>query len=261
MPTADGCWSIKENQIMRIARKLTLLAMLAIAATALAAPSAFAQTEPLAHNQTPLLIVQQEVHGAVDANCPLVTPSPPPNPGPLVTAGGCRTHASAPNVQLFAHLSAGGTEVLVSTCNVEFDIRIDAAGEGYLSHQEFTQGTAGTCTQKVCGQVTPPTSEGRAYSFFMRETEPAPTERATALFCTEPLDGSSPPAHCEVTVPVTEPTPHAYRFTAADVSGHGAIFPHCELGSAASPAQFNTEAVLGTTGEAQAEQELEIRHN
>jgi hypothetical protein len=245
---------------MCIARKLTLLAMLAIAATALAAPSAFAQVEPLAHNQTPLLIVQQEVHGAVDANCPLVTPSPPPVPGPLVTAGGCRSHASAPNVELFAHLSAGGTEVLISTCDVEFDIRIDAAGEGYLSHQEFTQGTAGVCTRRPCGQTAPPTSEGRAYSFFLRETEPAPTERGTVLFCTEAIDGTGA-SHCEITVPVTEPTPHAYRFTAADASGHGAIFPHCELGSAASPDLFNTEAALGTTGEAQAEQELEIRHN
>jgi hypothetical protein len=245
---------------MRIARKLTLLAMLAIAATALAAPSAFAQTEPLAHNQTPLLVVQQEVHGAVDANCPLVTPSPPPNPGPLVTAGGCRTHVSAPAVELYAHLSAGGTEVLLSTCNVEMDLRVDAAGEGYLSHQEFTPAATGTCSRRACGQTAPPTSEGRAYSFFMRETEPAPTERVTVLFCVEFLDGTNA-SHCEVTVPVTEPTPHAYAFPVADASGHGAIFPHCELGSAASPDVFATEAALGTTGEAQAEQEIEIRHN
>jgi hypothetical protein len=245
---------------MRIARKLTLLAMLAIAATALAAPSAFAQTEPLAHNQTPLLIVQQEVHGAADAACPLVTPSPPPNPGPLVTAGGCRSHISAPNVELFAHLSAGGTEVLLNTCNIEMDVRIDAAGEGYLSHQEFTQGTAGTCTRRACGQTAPPTSEGRAYSFFMRETEPAPTERVTVLLCFENLDGTNP-SHCEVTLPVTEPTPHAYTFTMADTSGHGAVFPHCEFGSVASPDVFQTEGALGTTGEGQAEQELEIRHN
>jgi hypothetical protein len=245
---------------MCIARKSMLLAMLAIAATAMAAPSAFAQTEPLAHNQTPLLIVQQEVHGAVDANCPLVTPSPPPNPGPLVTAGGCRSHISAPNLEWSAHLSAGGTEVLISSCNVEMDLRVDAAGEGYLSHQEFTQGTTGTCTRRACGQTAPPTSEGRAYSFFMRETEPAPTERATILLCMENLDGTAP-AHCEFTVPVTEPTPHAYAFPVADASGHGAIFPRCEFGSAASPDVFATEAALGTTGEAQAEQEIEIRHN
>ena len=39
---------------MRIARTLTLLAMLALAATALAAPSAFAQSEPELHNQAPV---------------------------------------------------------------------------------------------------------------------------------------------------------------------------------------------------------------
>jgi hypothetical protein len=245
---------------MRIARKLTLLAILAIAATALAAPSAFAQTEPLAHNQTPLLIVQQEVHGAADANCPLVTPSPPPNPGPLVTAGGCRTHVSAPNVEIIAHVSSGGPEVIINVCNMEMDLRVDAAGEGYLSHQEFTQGTTGTCTRKACGQPAPPTGEGRAYSLFLREVEPAPTERLTMLFCVELLDGTNA-SHCEVTVPVTEPTPHAYAFPVADASGHGAIFPHCEFGNAASPDVFATEAALGTTGEGQAEQEIEIRHN
>lgn len=244
---------------MRIARKLALLATLAIAATVLAAPPALAQ-EVLTHNQTPRLIVQQELHGAVDANCPLVTPSPPPAPAPLVTAGGCRTHVSAANVELYAHLSAGGPEVLVSTCNLEFDMRVDAAGEGYMSHQEWTPGTQGSCTRRTCGQLTPPTSEGRAWTFFLRETEPAPPERITFLSCTEPLDGTGFVAHCELTLPVTEPTPHAYRLTAIDASSHGAVFPSCEWGSAASPAVFDTEALLQTTGEAQAEQRLEIRH-
>ena len=245
---------------MRIARTLTLLAMLAIAASALAAPSAFAQTEPLAHNQTPLLSIQQEVHGAADANCPLVTPSPAPSPGPLVTAGGCRIHVSAPIVELWAHLSPGGSEVLVSTCNLEFDMRLDATGEGYMAHQELTASAQGQCTRRACGQVTPPTSEGRAWSVFLRETEPAPTERLTFLSCIEALDGTGA-SHCEFTVTGTEPTPHAYRFTVADASGHGTSFPHCEWGSQSTPGVFGTEAVLGTTGEAQAEQRIEIRHN
>jgi hypothetical protein len=247
---------------MRIARKLTLLAMLALAAAALAAPSAFAQTEPLVHNQNPQIIVQAEVHGTTDTNCSEVAPSPAPVPSPLISAGGCITHASATSVQLWAHLSAGGTEVLVSNCDFEFDMRIDSAGEGYLTHQEFTaptSGGGGSCTRRACGQVTPPTSEGRAWSFFMRESEPAPTERLTFLFCTEPIAGGAA-SHCEVTIPIEEPSAHAYRFVMTDVSGHGTFFPHCEFGSAASPAQFNTEAVLGTTNEGSPEQRLEVRH-
>jgi hypothetical protein len=240
---------------MRIARKLTLLATLAIAATTLAAPTAFAQTEPESHNQTPRILVQQEVHAANDINCPLVTPSPPPAVSPTVTAGGCRIHASGLAIALSAHLSAGGTEVPVSTCDVEFDMRTDAAGEGWISHQEFTGGAA--CTRRACGQVTPPTGEGRAWTSHLLETEVAgqgPRETKTALFCTEALDGSGA-SHCETTIPLSQTSTHRYQFNVVDASGHGTAFPHCELNGT-----FNQEAVLGTTGEGQLEQNVEIRH-
>jgi hypothetical protein len=242
---------------MRLARKLTLLAMLAIAATALAAPTAFAQTEPEGHNQTPRLIVQQEVHAANDVNCPNVTPSPPPLVSPTVTAGGCRQHYTAPNVPLTQHVAAG-TEVLVSTCDVEFEIRLDLAGEGWIVHQEFTQGTVGTCTRRACGQLQPPTSEGRAYTVYLQETEVAgqgPRESAVVLFCTEFMDGTSP-GHCEITVPLSQTATHRYQFTAVDLAGHpGNVFPRCELSGT-----FTQEATLGTTGEGQLEQNVEIRH-
>jgi hypothetical protein len=245
---------------MRIARKVTLLAMLALAAAALAAPSAFAQFESIVHNQNPQIIVQGEVHGSADANCSPVLPSPPPTPAPLTTSGGCVTHASATNVELHAHLSAGGTEVLVSSCDVELNLRVDVAGEGYATHQEFTPPSGGaTCARKPCGQVTPSTSEGRAWSIYMRELEPTPTERLTVLICTEPIAGGAA-SHCEITIPVTEPTVHAYRFDMTDTSGHGASFPHCEFGSPATPAILDTEAVLGVTGEGATEQRLEVRH-
>jgi hypothetical protein len=244
---------------MRIARKLALLAMLAVAATALGPPSAPAQTEPLIHDQVPQLIVQTEVHGATDANCPLVTPSPAPNPGPLVTAGGCRSHLIGNNIELYAHLPSGGTHVLISKCNYESDIRVDAAGEGFLSHQELTAPSGGgSCTRRPCGQ-TVPGGEGRAYSFYMHELEPAPTEKITVLFCNEALDGSTF-AHCEVTFPFGDAASHAYRFSAIDVSGHGGDFPHCEYGSALNPANFDTESFLQSTGEGQTETRLEIRH-
>jgi hypothetical protein len=242
---------------MRNARKLTLLATLALAATALAAPSALAQVEPELHNQAPRIAASQEIHGAADAVCPPVTPNPPVAVSPTSTSGGCRQHMSGPNVVLTAHLTAGGTEVSVTTCNFEFDRRIDPDGEGWISHQEFTPGTVGTCTRRACGQVTPPTSEGRGWTFYVQETEVAgqgPRESMIVLLCTESIDGSGT-AHCEITIPISQLSLHRYRFTAADVSGHGTVFPHCEW-----TGTFDEEAVLGTTGEAQAEQRVEIRH-
>ena len=250
---------------MRIARKLTLLAMLAIAAAALAAPSAFAQTstEPEAHNQTPRLIVQQEVHAANDVNCPLVTPSPPVAPPalpPTTAGGGCRSHVNGPNLILSRH-DAAGAEAVSTVCNYEFDIRVDVAGEGYITHQELT-GDPATCVVRPCGGATPPgTSEGRIWSFFMFESEVAGStarERITFMFCIEPVPPIvGPPSHCEVTLPFTQPTTHRYQFTATDVNGHApAGTTRCELDGT-----FNIETTPGVSTENLAEQNIEVRHN
>jgi hypothetical protein len=239
---------------MRFTRRRTLLAMLAIAVPALAAPSALAQTEPELHNQSPRLIVAQEVHGAADLACPAVVPTPPAAVSPNVTSGGCRVHvASVGNVPLVGHVSAGGSEVVVVVCQWEFDIRIDAAGEGWVTHQEFS-GPLEFCTRQPCGVTA--AQENRAYSFHMSEVEPpARTENAQLLFCTEPI-GVTQPAHCEVTFPLSQTSTHRYSFVGNDVSGHGTTFPRCELSGT-----FNVEAALGTSGEGNVEQQIEIRHN
>lgn len=239
---------------MHLARRITQLAMLAIAALALTAPSAMAQTEPLFHHMAPLIVVKQEVHQSSDTTCPLATPVPPPVPGPGVTVGGCRLHMTAPNVVTSTHLAAGGAEVVVSTCAWEFDVRIDPVGEGYVAHHELT-GPVATCTRRACGQLVPPTSEGRAWSMYMREAETEPRERIVLLYCLENRSDGSAAAHCEVTLPLSQPTLHRYRLNAADASGHGTAFPHCELDGT-----FDGEAVLGVTGEGQAEQNVEIAH-
>jgi hypothetical protein len=249
---------------MCFARKLTLLAMLAIAATALAAPSAFAQTstEPELHNQTPRLIVQQEVHaGGADVNCPLVTPSPPVSPPalpPVTAGGGCRAHVTSGAQTLpFSHHDAAGAEAIVSVCSMEFDIRVDIAGEGYITHQEFT-GAVGTCNIKPCGQ-TAPGGEGRIWSFWMQENEIAGNpvrERLTFLFCLEPILGGAA-SHCEVALPLSQPTTHRYRLTAVNVGGHSpAGTTRCEWDGV-----FDVEATPGSSGEALNEQNIEIRHN
>ncbi|HYJ00291.1 MAG TPA: hypothetical protein VEX36_11540 [Thermoleophilaceae bacterium] len=241
---------------MRIARKLTLLATMAIAAAALAAPPVLAQAEPELHVSVPRLVTVQEIHAATDTACPATAPQPAPVPSPIATTGGCRQHYTAPSMVLVSHLSAGGVEVTVSDCSIEFDMRLDAAAEGWISHQELT-GPANVCTRKACGQITPPTSEGRAWTVYLKEIEVAgqgPMEQMVVLICTEDL--ATPGAsHCEVTIPMSQAAPHRYRFTAADVIGHGPAFPRCEL-----TGTFDREAVLQTTGEAQVEQSVEIRH-
>ena len=241
---------------MCIARKLTLLAMLAIAAAAFATPTAFAQIEPITHNQSPSLIGQEEVHAANDVDCPLVTPSPPPAMPPPLANGGCRVHmATAGTIDISIHDPSGGIEMLVSRCSYEFDMRIDAAGEGYFTHQELT---GASCGRKACGQVTPPTSEGRIWPFFLQESEVAGStvrERLTFLLCTDRIVGVSAPAHCEIVVPMTQPTTHRYRFEAVDVAGHGHQATRCEWDGV-----FEVEATPGVSGEALAEQGVEIRH-
>lgn len=241
---------------MRMARKLSLLAVLILAATALASPSAFAvDTEPELHNQTPRLLVQQEVHAASDVACPAALPSPPPTPSPTVTSGGCRLHlASNGPVALSNHWPVGGVEILAGSCNMEFDVRVDSAGEGWVTHQELTAGSPNPgCGLRACGQVDPATSEGRAFSFYMRETEPAPRELATFLMC---FDNGGTPAHCEYTLQVSQPTVHRYAVTAIDIAPHGGWTPPCPEWNGS----LLTEAGGALSGEAQAYQNVEIRH-
>lgn len=234
---------------MRTARKLTLLAALAVAATALAAPSALAQ---LTHNQTPRLIVQQETHTASDVSCPAVLPSPPPNPPPLTTSGGCRVHlASAGNITFVGH-TMGGMEVVDDICSLEANMRIDVDGEGYLTHQELT---GAGCDLRACEQLEPPTDEGRAWSFYMREMEPPQrTEVMVLRLCvsTLMLPGQ---IHYEFTLPLSQTSVHRYRIAASDTREHSPIINITEL-----TGNIDVEATLGTTGEDQAEQNVEIRH-
>jgi hypothetical protein len=240
--------------IVPIARKLALLAIVALSATALASPSTFGQeTEPELHNQTPKLLVQQEVHAAGDVSCPAALPNPAPVPSPTVTSGGCRLHmVSEGPIALWNHGGVGGVEIFAGGCNMEFDVRIDSAGEGWLSHQELTdEDDLGPCWFRVCGQVDPPTDEGRAFSFHLFEGEPAPREHATILFCFN--DG----VHCEYTFTVSQTATHRYAFTIVDQREHGTS-PLLECGEWSG--RFVTEAGGPLSGEGAVYQNVEIRH-
>lgn len=229
---------------MTIAYKLAVLAVLAIAATA---PGAFAQTEPLVHNQTPELTVTAEPTGVP---CPAVTPSPAPNPGPMTTAGGCRIHVTGNSILLTVHVF--GIESTDATCSTELDGRIDASGEGYVTHVELVQAPQGSCTRRPCGASTQ-TPEGRAWSAYGRETAPG-VRAVTVLYCLWPLNGTTT-THCEITIPFAEPTNHRIQGVANDTPCHGFTgFRGEHTGT------WNIESTLGTTGEGQLEQHVEINH-
>lgn len=244
---------------MLTALKRVLLAALALAATTAMTPSAIAQSEPLPHSQIPGVAVFQEVAGS-DPFCPAVTPAwPPLGTGSFATSGGCRVHMSSLGFQITAHVF--GIESTDSTCNIEFNMRIDGGGEGYLSHFELTQGSQGTCTRRACSQTEggspPPTgqTEGRPWSFYIHEDEPG-QEALTALMCIQPRnDPAGARTHCEVTLPITHLTLHRMRLTSNDKACHG-------TGGFRGEVTIDLFGELGPdlSGENQAEQSVELLH-
>lgn len=229
---------------MHTIRKFALVATAAGIVMALAAPVASGQ-EPLSHTQSPDLTATAESTGAP---CPAVSPSPAPSPAPLSISGGCLIHGSGANIFLVAHVF--GIESVDSTCNWEFNGRLDSSGEGYLSHVEMTQGTAGTCSRRPCGSSMHP--EGRAWSIYGRETIPG-TRQLTLLFCTWQT-GHMTNTHCEVSVPFTEPTNHRYTITANDSACHGVAGSRGELSGT-----WNLETALNLGFEG-FPQHVEINH-
>ncbi|HYI99609.1 MAG TPA: hypothetical protein VEX36_08045 [Thermoleophilaceae bacterium] len=220
-------------------RRLTALAIVAIAIAAAVAPSAFAQgTEPLAvapHD----LQVRSEPSGVL---CPAVTPATPPATGNFTTAGGCLIHVAGSGIVQSGHVF--GVETIESTCNIEFDLRIGGDGAGYLTHVELVPGIAGTCERRPCHYPNTPNptfvppstvngnhNEARPHRGYMEETTNPVGERLVFLFCLEPRSSTSlepmTKRHCQVAVPFTETANHRYTFTANDVGGTGT--PRCEL--------------------------------
>jgi hypothetical protein len=242
---------------MRLARQV-MLATMAIAVTAVTVPAAFAQSEPLAHSVDPQVQVRTEPGSAL---CAAVTPTPPPiTPEVFTTGGGCRTHWNFVEPVITAHVF--GIESTDSTCNIEFDMRVDSQGEGYASHLEFTQGPTGTCTRRACHQTEagtpPPTgqSEGRPWSFFMRE-EAIDDIQMVLFFCIEPRGNPNGAlTHCLVTLPLTEPAKHHYHVVGVDTPCAGTAGFRGELTGTLEI----EEPPFPPPGEGGSYQEIEIGH-
>jgi hypothetical protein len=225
---------------MRLVRKLTLLAILAIAATALMAPAASAQ-EPLVHVQNPGLQAGLEPG---NQPCPAVVQFAGGG-----TAGGCRLHITGTNIAFVSHM-VGGVEAINSTCNIEVTARVDASVEGFFTHAEMTNAPAGDCLRRPCGFV-PGGFEGRPWSFYGQEVA-AGLEALTVLFCFEDAPGNQ--VHCEIDFRLVQPVDHRYGLNvpAGGAQCHGA--PRELAGT------WGVESDLGMTGEGELEQQIEINH-
>jgi hypothetical protein len=213
---------------MRLERQLLLLAVAGSIAVS-AAPAARAggsETEPLAMPASTGVSVTAEPAGTA---CSSISPATPPASGTYATSGGCLFHVGGPNIVVSGHLF--GIEVTDSTCNFEFDYRIDWIGRVTAVHQELTQGTQGTCTRRPChypltpGTEEPPSTgqtESRPWRGYLGAA-PAPLfVVSTLLICLEDRHTVTPEQnkrHINISIPGTESSNHRYTFAANDVNG------------------------------------------
>jgi hypothetical protein len=184
---------------MRIARKLTLLAVTAVAAMALAAPQAFAQN-----------VEVEDINGG---HCPAATASSHGASGGCVVA----VHSTVP-VVLTAHLSPT-FEVPGFLCDYEFTGHISEDGTGYITGQTLT---GSNCT-------TPPCAEAGGqdpWPLSLREDAPG-SEELNFTLCI--VSGTFGTINCQIDVDVAG-SAGAYSFEAVDERCQNiAGFPNFEI--------------------------------
>jgi hypothetical protein len=188
---------------MSIARKLLLLCVAAVAAMALAAPSASAAPGPI-HFINENTLEHCEV---ADANCNVHIESE--SPTTLVRV-------------------INGVEQPISQCTDEFHALLDEAPETSFIHEQQLTGPAGVCNSRPC--ITEGETEWPVHS----GVETAPNEGGMRLeFC---IIGASGDVHCEInTHVIEEPVPpapeHQYEFRANGVptGSHCTIAPGVEV--------------------------------
>jgi hypothetical protein len=164
---------------MRLARKLLLLAIAVVAASALMAPAASA---------TEAVTIVREVTGGVQ-NCPNVS-----KVGHVVS-GGCTFHTEG-EFHLDFHIF--GIEGAEAECHLELEGRIQANGEGYVTDFTVTQGGHG---DPDCGVTTfPPCAEAETESpandfpwHFTGEETALNTVQGHFDLCIDPTETG----HCE----------------------------------------------------------------
>ncbi len=183
---------------MRLARKLVLIAAMALAAMAMTAGTASAQEEPVN--------VFNEGNGVA---CSTV-------------AGNCDLHVSGSSV-LTQHVF--GSESQASACNDEFVARLGPNGNGSIPTYTNNAPVA-PCTRIKCNGVGEPVAEATWPVTGTGEYTTAGQNidgHLSVRFC---LDLASNPngtgVHCTVEIDVDATSTHRYRFTAMN--------EHCPLG-------------------------------
>ena len=125
---------------MRIARKLMLLAAMAIAALAITASTAAAEIEPV-----------EVVNEATAEHC----------------APTCTVHATGSGTAISAHFM--GNEFPQLLCNDEFSGSISEGAEGEIHTQEWMPVSAGSCWKEPCGADTQESGDGNHWPFNIYE--------------------------------------------------------------------------------------------
>jgi hypothetical protein len=164
---------------MRIARKLFLLAIVATAATGLAAASASAQE---------FVTVERE---ADLQSC---------------SAAGvtCVIHASG-EIALVGHIF--GIEATAADCNVEIETPIDGMGSGQIHEAELSGDATHNCGRVACGLAWPINTEEITPGNLLMHFEA----------CTMPPMGAQ--SRCAVEMPLVETGDHDYELVFNDVTG------------------------------------------
>ena len=189
---------------MRLARKLFLLAAMAVAALAVGAGAANAQVE-----------VIDEPSGE---HCGAVT---------TLTAhtavGGCLVEfESTGAVPLHAYIPG---KVTLFDCSWHLEARIGENGTGYVTQAKLTNTTPGSCPRTPCDEAAPSHAE-LLWPFVLNES--AGQESLELTFCLRPLtfpdvegQGNTP---CTVHLEVTDLGNHDYEI------GHSPSESFCEPG-------------------------------
>lgn len=236
-------------------RKLLLLAMIALAAMAIGAPTTSGQ---VAEDHETLEITNEET----GLHCPAV------NPDHTVDSG-CLVHASSEaGVILRKHVF--GIESTITTCNVEAWGRVNEDAEGYALHIQLSGAGCQRQPCKPAGGGEPnewPAHGDEAHSVDppRGETGTVPIgtkdEIMTITFCIEPIGGGTDET-CEIDAPVAETAiSHQYEFgQVAELPGHGVGGFRCELVGHWLTETDHTDQWLENDPTKQAEDAIEATH-
>jgi hypothetical protein len=187
-----------KEKHMRFARKLVLLAVMALAALALSASTAMAQED---------VEIQTE-------------------PGGDHCSEPCQIHVTSVTPSSLGAF-VGETQVqVISSCTDEFLATLDEDGEGFIHTYENNKGQIGgeACTRQNCDDAGDDESEWDTHL-----SEAAGAGNANVRFCLETAPGAAN-VHCTANIAITEDVSVTHRYVFNAVNEHcGFVSPGVEV--------------------------------